>query len=416
MSILQITNLSHAFGDKDLYHSADLSLYKGEHMGVVGQNGTGKSTLLKILLGDIAANDGLIAWQPGLQIGHLDQHASLNPELTMRAYLQTAFQELYDMESRLRKLYEDMNVDSSEKLLRKAASLQETLLERDFYSIDSMIGRVSAGLGLTAIGLDRTLGTLSGGQRTKVILAKLLLEQPDVLLLDEPTNFLDTEHITWLQEYLNEFKGSFMIVSHDFDFLEAITNCICDIEFHTIKKYHGKYSEFVKQKEHLREEYIRQYHAQQREVAKLEDYIARNKVRAATAKMARGRQKKLDKIERLAPTTVQAKPNIVFQSKPLTTSSALRVNGLRVGYEYPLLPRLDFRIAEGQKVVITGFNGIGKSTLLKTLLGIIPAIDGQFEFAQEAQIAYFEQDLRWEDGSLTPLQIIQAAYPKMLPK
>lgn len=416
MSILKITDLTHSFGDKDLYKGATLSLYKGEHMGIVGQNGTGKSTLLKILLGEVVPTGGLIAWQNNITIGHLDQYAEVDGTLTMDAYLHSAYADLYAVEAKMNTLYQQMDEATTERQLRQAAACQELLQEKDFYTIDSHIARVAAGLGLTAIGMERTLNTLSGGQRTKTILAKLLLSKPDVLLLDEPTNFLDTEHIQWLSGYLTAFEGCFMIVSHDFEFLDAITNCICDIEFQTIRKYHGKYSEFVKQKAHLREEYIRQYHAQQREIEKLEDYIARNKVRAATAAMARGRQKKLDKIDRLAPTTVLAKPNITFKSMPLTAAHALTVQGLRVGYSYPLLPRLGFLVAGGQKVVIKGFNGIGKSTLLKTLMGKIPALDGSFAFDPAVKVGYFEQDMHWPDGSRTPLQIVTDAYPQLAPK
>lgn len=416
MSILQVTNLTHAFGDKELYKDANLELYKGEHMGIIGQNGTGKSTLLKILLGEVIPSDGQIQWQRNLQIGHLDQYAEVDKHLTIDAYLHTAFSDLYAIEQKLNALYAQMNGDTSDALLRRAAAYQDTLQERDFYAIGSTIARVAAGLGLPAIGMERTLGTLSGGQRTKVILAKLLLSVPDVLLLDEPTNFLDVEHIQWLTAYLTTYEGSFMIVSHDFAFLDAITNCICDIEFQTIKKYHGQYSAFVRQKAHLREEYIRQYHAQQREVQKLEAYIAKNKVRAATARMAKSRQKKLDKIDRLAPTTVLAKPNIVFESIPLTAAHALETNRLRVGYNAPLLPPITFLVQGGQKVVVTGFNGIGKSTLLKTLMGQLPALEGAYAFAPAANVGYFEQDMQWSSGTCTPLEIIGEAYPLLKPK
>lgn len=416
MSIVSIYELSHAFGDKALYQGANLELYKGERMGVVGQNGVGKSTLLKILLGEVVPTGGQIAWQRNVSIGHIDQHAEVDGAQTMDAYLHTAFSALYEMEQKLSALYQAMAHGATERQLKQAAAYQETLEERDFYAIDTNVARVAAGLGLTAIGMDRRLDTLSGGQRTKVLLAKLLLARPDVLLLDEPTNFLDTEHIAWLTSYLSAYKGSFMIVSHDFDFLDAITNCICDIEFGTLKKYHGRYSDFVRQKEHLREEYVRQYRAQQREVQKLEDYIARNRVRAATARMAKSRQKKLDRMDILAPTTVQAKPNIAFASTPLTASRALNVSGLRVGYTYPLLPGLDFSVAGGQKVVIAGFNGIGKSTLLKTLTGNLAALGGAYAFDPAVKIGYFEQDLRWADGDQTPLQILAQAFPALRPK
>lgn len=416
MSILQITDLTHGFGDKTLYQDASLSLHKGEHMGIVGQNGTGKTTLLNILLGSVVPTGGRIAWQSGVDIGHLDQYAQVDGTLTIAAYLHTAFDALYALERELMLLYDQMNADTTEKQLKKAAGCQQALEEGGYYSIDENIARIAEGLGLPDIGMDRQLETLSGGQRAKVILAKLLLRNPDVLLLDEPTNFLDAEHIAWLTQFLIAFPGNFMIVSHDFAFLDAITNCICDIEFQAITKYHGRYQAFVKQKKHLREEYIRRYEAQQREVERLTDYIARNKARAATARMAQSRQKKLDKMALLEKSTVLPKPNIVFTSLPLASSEALAVEKLRVGYGFPLLPPISFTIAGGQKVAITGFNGIGKSTLLKTLLGLLPPLEGGFTFVHSARIGYFEQDLHWDCGEYTPLQLLADAFPTLAPK
>ncbi len=416
MSILDINQLTHSFGDKDLYRDASVSLYKGEHMGVVGQNGAGKSTLLRILLGELAPTGGQVAWQRGVLVGHLGQYAEADGEATLDAFLHTAFAALYDVERKMQQLYLCMGTGATDAQLQRAAAYQETLERQGFYDIDSRVARVASGLGLTAIGLERPMKTLSGGQRAKAILARLLLQQPDVLLLDEPTNFLDKEHIAWLISYLNAFAGSFMIVSHDYDFLDAVTNCILDIEFQTMRKYHGRYKDFVQQKTHLREDYARRERAQRREIEKLEDYIARNRVRTATARQAQSRQKQLDKMERLSPVAVQPKPNIAFPSTPLTASAALTVRGLRVGYSYPLLPGLDFTIAGGEKAVITGFNGIGKSTLLKTLLGITPVLGGRFAFAEGTRPGYFEQDLRWSDPEQTPLQILLAHKPTLLPK
>lgn len=416
MSILQITDLTHGFGDKTLYRDAYLSLHKGEHMGIVGQNGTGKTTLMNILLERVIPTGGRIAWQRGVDIGHMDQCAQVDGKLTIEAYLRTAFDALYALENKLMLLYSRMDADTTEKQLNKAAQYQQALEEGGFYSIDANIARVAEGLGLRAIGMERRLETLSGGQRAKAILAKLLLRDPDVLLLDEPTNFLDPEHIAWLTQFLAAFSGSFMIISHDFVFLDAVTNCICDIEFQKITKYHGRYQDFVRQKEHLREEYVRQYDAQQREVERLTDYITRNKARAATARMAQSRQKKLDKMDLLAKSTVLPKPNIVFASQPLVSSEALVVKKLRVGYHFPLLPPISFTVAGGQKVAITGFNGIGKSTLLKTLVGLLQPLGGGFTFVHSTRIGYFEQDLRWDRGECTPLQLLADAYPALAAK
>lgn len=415
MSLLQVRELSQCFVEKTLYKNASFDLFKGEHIGVVGQNGAGKSTLIKILLGEVIPDKGDIKWQPNIKIGHLDQHAEIDKNMTILEYLQTAFEELYALENKVTMLYEEGAMTGDERKLIKAAAYQEQLIINDFYSIDSQISKVAMGLGLDAIGMDRPVGELSGGQRAKVIMAKLLLSNPDILLLDEPTNFLDKEHVEWISDYLNAFEGAFIVVSHDFDFLERVTTGICDIEFGTIKKYYGKYSEFLKQKAHLREDYIRQYHTQQRKIEKTEEYIRKNKA-GVNSKMARGRQKQLDRIERIAPPSFVEKPSIRFKEPEGPTQKALIVKNLEVGYYYPLLPKLNFSVLGGEKLVITGFNGIGKSTLLKTLVASIPCMAGSFEFQEQVKIGYYEQDLVWEDNAKTPLQIIADSYPKLTVK
>ena len=197
--------------------------------------------------------------------------------------------------------------------------------------------------------MDSTLGNLSGGQRAKVILAKLLLEQPNVLLLDEPTNFLDKEHVEWLTEHLKGSEGTFIVISHDFDFLDKITTCICDMEFCTIKKYSGNFSKFLTLKGLRRESYIREFEAQQKQIKKFEEYVSKNKARASTANMAKSRQKQLDKIDRLLPPESTPKPRFHFTSLPITTQKALVVKDLEIGYYYSLLPKIKFRSGVGAK-------------------------------------------------------------------
>ena len=305
----------------------------------------------------------------------------------------------------------------NENILNKVSKYQEELEEKNFYAIDSTIQKIASGLGITALGMENNLKNLSGGQRAKVILAKLLLQNPEVLVLDEPTNFLDKEHVEWLSEYLTTFKGAFIIVSHDFEFLEKVATCICDIEFNKMKKYKGTYSSFLKQKELLREDYIRQYNSQQKEIKKLEEYIAKNKVRASTAQMAKSREKKLEKMEKIDKPSFTTKPHFRFNCVESTAQVILEVNNLEVGYYYPLLPKMKFDIRNEEKVVITGFNGIGKSTLLKTIMGEIAPIAGEFKFSETIKnIGYYEQDLKWENEEDTPLNIILKDFPKLTQK
>lgn len=415
MSLLEIEGLTHSFGENVLYKNAGFTLNRGEHIGIVGQNGTGKSTLIKICTEQIMPDSGRVIWQPNLTIGYLDQYAEIDHSITMKDFLKTAFTKLFEIEAQVMQLYEKA-ADGDLKSLELAAHYQEQLETHDFYSIDTAIERVANGLGLLAVGLERSIAEMSGGQRAKVILAKLLLEKPDVLLLDEPTNFLDKGHVTWLAEYLSTLENAFLVVSHDFDFLDRIANRICDIDNDTITKYYGTYSEFLRKKTLLREDYIRQYSAQQKEIKKTEEFIRKN-IAGRKSKMARGRQKQLDRMEKMeALDQKEIIPHFQFPVLPLTNTEHLLVKNLAIGYHYPVLSDIEFSIKGGQKVVITGFNGIGKSTLLKTLIGQIPPIQGYFKFSEQVTFGYFEQDLSWSQPEQTPIQIISNAYSDMVIK
>ena len=251
MSLLEITNLSHSFGDKILFKNTEMTINKGEHIGLVGQNGTGKSTLIKICTDQIIPDEGQMIWQPEISIGYLNQYARIDQDMTMRVFLKQAFKALYEMEIEMNELYEK-SVDGNTAFLKQAAYYQEQLEQKNFYMIDTYIEQVAQGLGLLSIGMERSLKEMSGGQRAKVILAKLLLEKPDVLLLDEPTNFLDQEHISWLAEYLSGLDNAYMVISHDDTFLEKITSHICDIDNQKIAKYYGTYSAFCRKNSNTR--------------------------------------------------------------------------------------------------------------------------------------------------------------------
>lgn len=272
MSLLKIQGLTHSFGDQLLYQDAELVVHQGEHIGIVGQNGVGKSTLIKLCTEQIIPDAGQILWQSNCSVGYLDQYAEIDDNVMMNAFLKSAFSRFYQIETKMLALYE-RSANGDIKCLKLASRLQEYLEMQDFYLIDTRIEQVVSGLGLRAIGLDCPIGKMSGGQRAKIILAKLLLQKPDVLLLDEPTNFLDQEHITWLANYLSNLENAFLVVSHDTAFLDRIADYICDIDANKIIKYRGTYSEFLKKKTCLQEDYIRQYSAQQKEIKKTEEFI-----------------------------------------------------------------------------------------------------------------------------------------------
>jgi ATPase subunit of ABC transporter with duplicated ATPase domains len=411
MSLLTIEHLTQRFGEKILYEDAALRVNKGDHLGVTGQNGVGKSTLIKILTGEILADDGTISWQNNLKIGYLDQYVEIVGNFTIAEFLHQAYQELYELEQKINELYGEYGRTGEAKLLERAGTFQTQLDESDFYQIEPIINELANGLGLTALGLHRSLKELSGGQRSKVILAKLLLEEPDVLLLDEPTNYLDDTHIQWLIQYLNSFKGTFILVSHDYHFLNAVTNCICDIEFGKFTKYTGNVEKSFAQKELNKETYLKQYHAQQTKIEKTEAYIRKYKA-GNRATMAKSRQKQLDRMERLAPPGSLLQPQLTFPYQPLVASLALMTEQLVIGYDQPLLAPLNLSIHTGEKVAIKGFNGIGKSTLIKTLTEKIPALSGEFHYPANTKVAYFSQDLTWENAYLTPLSYLSDCFPK----
>lgn len=417
MSLVEITGLTHTFGDKKVFSDTGIQLFRGDKMGLTGRNGAGKSTLINIMTGLVVPDSGYIKWNPKTTYGYLDQQAKIGSEQPVVEYLRGAFANLFEAERRLNEANERIascrDEKELERLLEVSGECQNILESNNFYAVSSEIEKVAAGLGINAFGLDTPIGRLSGGQRAKVMLAKLLLENPDVLLLDEPTNFLDREHIDWLAKFLIAFKGSFLLVSHDSSFLSRVANCICDIEFFTISRYNGTYESFQRLKEQRAEEYQRNYEHQQREISKLEDYISRNLARASTTAMAQSRRKKLEKMDRIEKPVMAAKPTFTFQFQMVSRKALLKVRKLEVGYTEPLLPKIDLTLKTGQKFAVTGFNGIGKSTFLKTIAGLLPALSGSFRYEEDAAVGYFEQENVWDDPVKTPFEQIKDEFPGM---
>lgn len=416
MSLLTVKDLGQSFVDKTLYEDANFVLNKEDHMGVTGQNGVGKSTLIKILTGELLPDEGQVKWQNRVTVGYLDQYAKLKSGVTIRGFLQTAFAALYQKERKLNDLYAQYAEDGRQDLLEKAGKLQTYLEENNFYNIDTEIERVASGLGLAELGYDHDVAQLSGGQRSKIILAKLLLQSPDVLLLDEPTNYLDVAHIDWLVDYLNDFTGAFIVVSHDYDFLGRIANCIIDIDIGTITRYTGTLKQAMKQKAANKETYLKAYTNQQRKIAKTEAYIRKNKA-GTRSKSAKSREKQLARMTVLNPPRSNRRPYFEFPYVATASNLLLQTQDLVIGYDKALVKEaFNFSVGGNEKVAITGFNGIGKTTLLKTLLGQLPPIFGDFELSTTAKVAYFKQDLTWPNNNMTPLQYLQEEFERKKPK
>ncbi|AGN24022.1 ABC transporter ATP-binding protein [Erysipelothrix rhusiopathiae SY1027] len=409
MPYLEIKNLTHTFVERQLYSNAEFLLHKGDHIGLVGLNGAGKSTLIRFMTGDLSPDFGTVVWQDKLNVAFMDQYVSVDPSLTIHGYLSTTYKELFDLEARMNAYYLESIED--EDALRKASNIQERLLQADFYTIETEIQKVIQGLGLHLLGSDTKIEHLSGGQRAKVILGKLLLSDADVLLLDEPTNFLDVDHIEWLANYLNAYAKSFIVVSHDDSFINRVANVIVDIDFQKITRYNGNYNAFLKQKEHNRMEQLSLYSKQQNYIDKTEAFIRKNKA-GGNAKMARGRQKQLNRLDRVHAPLAHAKQNYAFKTLSQANVRVLETLELAIGYDSVLIDGFNMKIYGGERFAITGFNGIGKSTLIKTIMGQLKPLDGSIYLNDDLKIGYFEQSLNWSDDTLTPLQIVSQTYPK----
>ena len=297
MSILNVEHLSHGFGDRAIFQDVSFRLLKGEHIGLIGANGEGKSTFMNIITGKLMPDEGKVEWAKNVRVGYLDQHAVLEKGMTIRDVLKNAFAFLFEMEEHMNQICDKMGEAGEEEMaamMDELGTIQDLLMAHDFYIIDSKVEEVGRALGLADIGLDKDVTELSGGQRTKVLLGKLLLEKPDILLLDEPTNYLDVQHIDWLKRYLQEYENAFILISHDIPFLNSVINLIYHMENQRLDRYVGDYDKFQEVYAVKKSQLEAAYKRQQQEIAELEDFVARNKARVATRNMAMSRQKKLD--------------------------------------------------------------------------------------------------------------------------
>ena len=552
MSILNVEHLSHGFGDRAIFEDVSFRLLKGEHIGLVGANGEGKSTFMNIITGRLMPDEGKIEWAKKVRVGYLDQHTALEKGMTIGSVLSSAFDFLYDMENEMNDIYArlgdvdedemnklmeeagtiqdmltmhdfymidakveevaralglldlgldkdvtdlsggqrtkvlmgklllekpdillldeptnyldvehiewlkrylndyenafilishdipflnsvvnliyhmdnkkldryvgdydkfmenemndiyarlgDVDEDEMNKLMEEAGTIQDMLTMHDFYMIDAKVEEVARALGLLDLGLDKDVTDLSGGQRTKVLMGKLLLEKPDILLLDEPTNYLDVEHIEWLKRYLNDYENAFILISHDIPFLNSVVNLIYHMDNKKLDRYVGDYDKFMEVYEMKKAQLEAAYNKQQQEIKELKDFVARNKARVATRNMAMSRQKKLDKMDVIELAAEKPKPEFNFKTARTPGRYIFQTNGLVIGYDDPLSSALDLEMERGQKIVLTGANGIGKTTLLKSILGLIKPLSGSVTLGDYLEIGYFEQEM---DQSVT---------------
>lgn len=414
MSILEIKGLTHTFDGRLLFDNADLTVNNGEHIGVVGLNGAGKSTFINIIAGRTPQDAGEVLWQSNIVKGYLDQHADIDRSLTVMEYLKTAFTRLYEMNARMEALYAKMSEPGADLdgLIDKANRLLERLTDAGFFDLDAEIKKVANGLGVGRYGYDTPVAELSGGMRAKLMLTKLLLLKPDIMLLDEPTNFLDIEHIDWLADYLNGWKGTFMVISHDTDFLNRVSRFVVSIQNGSIKKIQRQLRSVCRAGRNELEAVRR----------KLRAPAAGNRAHGGLHQPQQGEgvhgghgqraQEAAGKARAYQKPTVVYDATFSFPCAPLHTREIAAARGLVIGYGEPLLPPLDFSLPGDGRLWIRGTNGVGKTTLIKTLIGAIPALGGSYAFHPFVKIGYLEQDLVFPDPENNAMAHFNARFPR----
>ena len=413
MSILNVEHLSHGFGDRAIFEDVSFRLLKGEHIGLVGANGEGKSTFMNIITGKLMPDEGKVEWSKNVRVGYLDQHAVLEKGMTIGSVMASAFDFLYKQEERMNEicsLMGEADEQQMESYMEELGTIQDMLTMHDFYMIDSKVEEVARALGLLDLGLDKDVCDLSGGQRTKVLLGKLLLEKPDILLLDEPTNYLDVEHIEWLKRYLNEYENAFILISHDIPFLNSVINIIYHMDNQKLNRYVGDYDKFLEVYEVKKAQMEAAYNRQQKEIADLKDFVARNKARVSTRNMAMSRQKKLDNMDMIELAKDKLKPEFNFKTARTPGRYIFKTDNLVIGYDEPLSSSLNLSMERGQKIALIGANGIGKTTLLKSILGLIKPVSGSVELGDYLEIGYFEQEMSGDKDN-TCLEEIWEEFP-----
>ena len=413
MSILSVEHLSHGFGDRAIFKDVTFHLLKGEHIGLIGANGEGKSTFLNIVTGHLMPDDGTVEWAKNVRVGYLDQHAVLKKGMTIRDVLKSAFSYLYELEERMNEICEKLGEADEETmnaLMEELGTIQDTLTLQDFYVIDVKVEEVARALGFLDIGLDKDVTDLSGGQRTRILLGKLLLEKPDILLLDEPTNYLDETHINWLKRYLTEYENAFVLISHDLAFLDEVVNIIYHVENQELTRYVGNYEEFQNACQVKKAQLEAAYKKQQQEINQLKDFVARNKARVATRNMAMSRQKKLDKMDVIELAAERPKPQFHFRQGRTPGKYIFETEKLVIGYGEPLSRPLDLILERGSKIALTGANGIGKTTLIRSLMGLVPPVSGSCTQGENLAIGYFEQETSPENRN-TCIEEIWKEFP-----
>ena len=416
--LIQLNNITKNFVVNEIFSNVKMEINDKDRVAIVGRNGAGKSTLLKIISGELSFDSGERTVSKNTTIGYLSQEFIVREDLSIYEEMITCFDEIISLEANLEKLSYELtpeNIENDPGLLDRFDRLQNEVLTHKDYHYKSKIESVLYGLDFTKDVFDKKISTFSGGEKTRLSMAKLLLSEPDLLILDEPTNHLDMENVAWLENYLSSYNGAIVIVSHDRYFLDKVVNVVYNLEFGKLKKYVGNYSKFLKQYEEDYEKQLKEFTSQQKDIKRLEEFVQKNIARASTSKMAKSRQKVLDKMELIDnPKKDDKAANIEFKIKEQSGRDVLMIENLKVGYDGKQVgSAYNFSVYKGDRIAIVGRNGIGKSTLIKTIAKKQNAIGGSVHYGSKVSLGYYDQKQAEFESSKTILNELWDEYPLM---
>ena len=416
--LIQLNNITKNFVVNEIFSNVKMEINDKDRVAIVGRNGAGKSTLLKIISGELSFDSGERTVSKNTTIGYLSQEFIVREDLSIYEEMITCFDEIIGLEANLEKLSYELTPENIEKdpgLLDRFDRLQNEVLTHKDYHYKSKIESVLYGLDFTKEVFDKKISTFSGGEKTRLSMAKLLLSEPDLLILDEPTNHLDMENVAWLENYLSSYNGAIVIVSHDRYFLDKVVNVVYNLEFGKLKKYVGNYSKFLKQYEEDYEKQLKEFTSQQKDIKRLEEFVQKNIARASTSKMAKSRQKVLDKMELIDnPKKDDKAANIEFNIKEQSGRDVLMIENLKVGYDGKQVGNAyNFSVYKGDRIAIVGRNGIGKSTLIKTIAKKQSALGGSVHYGSKVSLGYYDQKQAEFESSKTILNELWDEYPLM---
>ena len=415
--LIQLNNVTKNFVVNEVFSNVKMEINDKDRIAIVGRNGAGKSTLLKIISGEIDFDNGERTVSKDTTIGYLSQEFIVREDLSIYEEMITCFNEVIELEKELEKISYELtseNIENNPGLLDKYDRLQNQVLTHKDYHYKSKIDSVLYGLDFDKEVFDKKISTFSGGEKTRLSMAKLLLSEPDLLILDEPTNHLDMENVAWLENYLSSYNGAIVIVSHDRYFIDKVVNVVYNLEFGKLKKYVGNYSNFLRQYEEDYEKNLKEYVSQQKDIKRLEEFVQKNIARASTSKMAKSRQKVLDKMEIIDnPRKDDKAANIEFRIKEQSGRDVLIVNDLQVGYEEQVGQKYNFSVYKGDRIAVVGKNGIGKSTLIKTIAKKQKELGGNIQYGSKVSLGYYDQKQAEFESSKTILNELWDEYPLM---